>query len=1228
MDCNQTFGSAIVVLGQLDSDKKPYICPMRSLIIGLVGALFLTASGYAQLSGTYTIGATGNYSNLTAAMNALNSQGINGNVRFEILPDYAGEPSGTATINVAQFGPYAGMGQYNVTLTVHSSVTSPITITTSPSTGLTSRFVFRLTGVDNFTIDGGPNRLLRFTTGAPASTAGIIGLISDNNYHSNPCKRITIRNVEIDGADKAQTRVGIYLGQQSSFPDAANVAGNNDIIIQNCWIYGVQEGIILHGHSSRDRNNQIIGCKIGHPALIASWGGSSRSAGIVVSAQENLLIERDTIFNASNPINYGYTGIAVGYLPQSTVSATPCKNVHIRRNWLYGIAYTGTGGWDAFGIRVHVGSLTNSQTYIYNNLIADIRADGYSAPAGTWNAYGILLDGSSNANAGVYVYHNSIHLYGSVNSSFTNSNPSCLAIRSGITGGVYVRNNIFQNTQTPGPASPTRRTIAVAYQGSSPNVFVELDNNAYYVNNANGSSYIGALGSNVYPTLTAWRGAVGSTREQNSIQLSAGAPFQSNDDLHIPHGTSTPIEGGGALISSPIAITTDFDGDLRPDGSPNPDIGADEFVAVIPPCPTALSADQISASPTSLQVGTGSITLSVNNPTNVTTPAYWLMSVDGGPWNVIAAYTGPSYVYTPSSAGNYAFRLVAIVAPYHSGCPGLQNDSSNIVSVSVVCPTALNADQISVNPTTIVQTQTVTLSVNNPSNVTLPARWEVSTGGASGPWSVLAPYTGPSYTYAPLQGNYWVRLTALPPAGCSNTPVSSNVVSFTVLPPPGRSMNDPIDLTPQTPGRTDTSFSYSTNGYPTGSNRRPMGSLDWGSPAVFHIYRIRTCLDSLRVNLCNNPANGGGSYYDPDLHVYNSRTGCGYRQDGGCSGYVPHILLINNSAAQACNTYITTLSGNPNRQPMSLQAGDTIWIIIQKFGTGSGPVDYVLEITEYPYDHSSAPTLPQPPYFSYDTSRVCWTGAIVRDTFNTGITTPGIQHNWYVNGTQVSGVSGNTFIAQFNAPGVYRVVAELTSAQSSACTPPSQAPRDTVYVLVDSLPATNIQVDGSEYLPGSYASISGSGSSVCVQYSPTIIGAAFTYGWVINGSTYTGPGPHTECYTSSRTDTVVLIVQNGACTEIDTVYVIVDLSTGLRSSWGGLRVYPVPAQEAIYVVWPADGPAHWWIEDLRGQRVYEGEGTLSAGTAYRIPRQNLAAGLYLLRFMQGDRHYLQRIAFE
>jgi hypothetical protein len=1199
---------------------------LHRLVCCIVGATI----AHAQLSGTYTIGATGNYPHLTAAMGALNAQGISGPVRFEILPDYAGEPSGTATINVAQFGPYTGMGLYNVTLTVHSSVTSPITITTSPNTGITSRFVFRLTGVDNFTIDGGPNRLLRFTTGAPATDIGIIGLISDNNYHPSPCKRIAIRNVELDGADKAQTRVGIYLGQQQSiFPGAANVAGNDNITIENCWIYGVQEGIILHGQSNLDKSNRIIGCKIGHPSLIASWGGSARSAGIVVSAQENLTIERDTIFNASSNTSYGYTGIAVGYTPQNTSISTVCRNVHIYRNWVYNIAYTGTGGWDAFGIRVNVGSTTNTQTYIYNNIIADIRADGWSGPAGTWNAYGLLIAGSGNSNAGVFVYHNSIHLYGSVTSTATNSTPSCLAIQSGITGGVRIRNNIFQNTQTPGTTSTNRRTIAIAYGGTSPAVFAELDYNAYHVSNANGAAYafIGALGTNAHPTITDWRTAVGGGREQNSLQLSSAAPFVSNNDLHIPHGTSTSIEGGGTLISSPIAIITDFDGDPRPDGSPNPDIGADEFVAVIPPCPTAISADQITATPTILPVGTGSITLSVTNPANVTTPAYWLMSLNGGSWTVIAAYQGSPYIYTPSSGGSYDFRLVAIVAPYHGSCLGLQNDSSNIVNVTVVCPSSLSADQISVSPTTLQQTQPVTLTVQNPSNVTLPAQWEVSTTSASGPWSLLAPYTGPSYTYVPLQGSYWVRLTASAPAGCTSPPVHSNVVSFVVLPPPGTSMTNAIDLTPRVPTRLDTTFSYSTTGYPSGSNRQPMGPLDWGSPAVYHMYRLRSCLDSLRVNLCNNPTNGSGTYNDPDLHVYNSRTGCGYRQDGGCPGFVPHMLLLHPAGA-SCSSYGSATSGNPSRQVMQLQAGDTIWIIIQKWGTSGGAVDYVLEITEYPYDPLSAPTLPSPPYFSFDTTQVCWTGGLVRDTFNTGITTPGVQHVWYLNGNQVAGVTGSTYIAQFNAPGIYQVVAELTSAQSSACTPPALAARDTVYVVVDTLPATNVQVDGSEYLNGSFASISSSGSSVCVTYTPTVNSPDFTYTWTIGGATYTGPGPHVECYAGSRTDTVVLRTLSGACLEVDTVYVIIDLSTSLRSSLSGLRVYPVPADEAVFVIWPGEGVARLWIEDLRGQRVYEMQAEHSAGTPHWIPRQNIAAGLYLLRLEQNGREYRQRIAFE
>ncbi len=1186
---------------------------------------------WAQLNGTYTVGASGTYANLTAAMSALNSQGISGPVRFEILPDYAGEPSGTATINVAQVGPYPGMGVYPVTVTVHSSVTSPITVATAPHTGLFSRFVFRLTGVDNFIIDGGPNRLLKFQVAAPTTNIGVIGLISDDTYHPNPCRNITIRNVEIDGGNKSQTRIGIYLGQQSTFPGAALVAGNNNITIEGCWVYGVQEGIMVLGNATtRDQGNKIIGCKVGHPSLTASWGGSSRSSGILVQNQENLQIIRDTVFNASSSSSYGYTGIAVGYSPQSTSGSGPCRNVHIAYNWVHGISYTGSGGWDAFGIRVHIGSLTNAGIYVYNNFVADISADGYSGPAGTWNAYGLLLNGSSS-DAGIFVYNNSIHLYGNVPSTSSTSTPSCLAVKSGLTGGVRVRNNIFQNTQTPGGALNTRTTVAIAYEGSNANVFAELDNNAYYVANSNGAqyAYVGALGSNRHQTLSSWQAAVGGGREQNSIVLAApGAPFVGNDDLHIPNGTVTPIEGAGFYITSPLFIYDDVDGELRPQDSPNPDIGADEFVQTIPPCPSTIDADQISASPATLDIGTGSITLTVTNPANVTQPALWQLSINGGAWATITPYQGSPFIYTPAQAGTHDFRLVALVAPYHQNCvPPLQNDTSNVAVVTVTCPT-ISSDNITVSPTSIRLMQSVTVTVANPANVTQPAVWQVSTdGGAT--WTDVANYTGSPFVYTPTTvGNYLIRLQARPAPGCSATPVNSNQESFTVLPPPGDGLNDPIDLTPQDPNRYDTTFTYSTVGYSANSGsqgRPPMGSFDRNSPAVYHRYIIRSCLDSLRIDMCSSASS------DPDVYVYHVQTGCGYYQDycsGACpaGGLRPRILLRNDPTALACSTG-SSAGSSPCRNSMRLSAGDTLIIVVQAYSSSS-TVDYTLSISEYPYDPNSAPTLPQPPFFSFDTSRVCLQGLLVRDSLNTQITDPDIIHRWYVNGAPQAGVTGPVFLPQFITPGLYTVRVEIASAQVSNCTPPSSIPSDSVVIVVDSLPATNILVDGSEYQNGDFVSISVQSSSVCVNYAPSLVEPTFSYSWTIAGNTYSGPGPHQECYTASGIDTVVLVATNGSCIETDTVYVIIDMTSGLGAVSTSLRVYPIPAQEAVNLVWPASGPAHIRLESLQGQVIYESHAEAQAGALYRLARGTIASGLYLLRVRLDGRSYLARIQFE
>ncbi|GIV22617.1 MAG: hypothetical protein KatS3mg025_0276 [Bacteroidia bacterium] len=1188
----------------------------------------------AQLSGTYTIGATGSYTNVSAAITALNSQGISGPVRFEILPDYAGEPGGTTTINVALFGPYPGMGTHSVTLTVHSSVMTPITIATSPSTGLTSRFVFRLNGVDNFIIDGGPNRLLRFQNNSPNSVTGVIGLISDNTFHPNPCRNIVIRNVEIDGQDKTQTRFGIYLGSMgSAFPAAANVNGNNNNRIEGCWIYNVQEGIALWGPSAtnRDQNNQVRRCKIGHPSAALSWGGSSYSAGIVAAHQDGLRIERDTVFNASSGTNYGYTGIAVGYTPQSTSSA-PCINTHILGNWVYAIRYTGSGGWDAYGIRVHVGSSSPANVYIYNNFIADIATDGYSAPAGTWNAYGLLINGSSNSNAGVYVFHNSIHLFGNVSSSSSTSTPSCLAIRSGITGGVYVRNNIFQNTQTPGSASTSRTTVAIAYEGTSPSVFAQLDNNAYYVNNTNGSqyAYVGALGSNRRASLSDWRTAVGGGREQNSIQLSAAAPFVSNTDLHIPDGTATPIEGGGVLITSPIAILTDIDGNMRPEGSPNPDMGAVEFVQTIPPCPSAIDADQISINPASVTVGTGSsFTISVNNPSNVTLPAQWEISINSGPWAVYAPYNGNPLVYTPTAAGTYDFRLVARVARYHQPptCTGLQNDTSNVVTGTVTCPSTLNADQISVNPTSVTVGDPVTVTVSNPANVTQPARWEVSIdGGAT--WNTVASYTGSPFQYTPtVIQPHQIRLAALPPTGCSGlTTTYSNVASFTVLPPRGASINDPIDITPQVPTRTDTTVN-GNNSLP-GYTNSYTGPGNQSSPDVYYRYILRECLDSIRVSTCNSTNFGGGN--DLYLHVINISVNPDrilYTDGGRCGG----ATTIDQAALDIYHDPNTTgaslvTSTSSYRAGMRLQAGDTLIIIVQGWSSNTGP--FVLDVQEYRYNPANQPSLPQPPFFSFDTSRVCYQGGIVRDSLNTGQTNPAFAHVWYLNGQQAAGVTGPIYQPQFTAPGIYEVVVEIRSANLSYCAPTTSIPRDTVYIVVDTLPKVDFLVDGSLYEHAQYVTITGTGTT-CVDYQATINNPAFTYTWVINGSTYTGVGPHQECYTPSQSaDTVVLITTNGSCIEVDSLYVILDISTGLKAGRDGLTFYPNPTREAVYVRALATGPAAVRLWDMRGQLLFSQEVLLQGGEPIRIALPSLAAGIYMIEVRQGERLLRGRLTIE
>ncbi|MCX7651915.1 MAG: T9SS type A sorting domain-containing protein [Bacteroidia bacterium] len=1178
---------------------------------------------WAQLNGTYTIGPGGNYPTVTDAIAALNSQGISGNVVFEILSNYTGEGSYTSPLIV---NPYPGMNNHTVTLTVASDRTTIAEISLDPSPTPSERFVLRLNGIRNFIVDGGPNRLIRFKVGTAATGLGVIGLIPTA---SNPCQNVRIQNIEVDGGSKDLTRVGVYLGGASTFPGAAPTGGNNNNIIEGCWVYRVQEGIILYGASAtnRDVNNAIRRCKIGHPNLVRSWGGGGNyRSGIVAAHQDGLTIERDTIFNAQSDTYYGFTGILLGAAPGASTSPTaePCVNTHIARNWIHTIEYQGTGEWDANGIRVYIGNLTGANIYIYNNFIAGILADGWSSPAGTWNAYGIILRGSS-ANAGIYVYHNSIHMYGvpPTTSPPTTSTPSCLAISSGITGGVYVRNNIFQNTQTPaGSPTANRTTVAIAYGGSSGSVFAELDNNAYYVSNANGSGYafVGALGTTRYATLTAWRSAVGGGREQNSIQLSNALPFLSNTDLHLPlSAAELPLEGGGAVITTPVNINIDIDGEARGTGTPSAsDIGADEMP--VPPCPSSISAGSISISPASVTAGIQAFTITASG--TVTHPAEWQISINGGPWTTLQPYSSSSITYTPSQAGTYDFRIVARVARYHQTCPGLQNDTSNVANGTATCPSSLNVGSISAATTSQPANTPFTITVSG--TVSLPAQWQDSS--ASGGWNVIASYSGPTFTYTPTApGTYYIRLAALPPSGCSGSPAYSNVVVLTAT-ATGNTILDPLDITPRDPNRTDTTVN--------GNNLAPFtntytGPGNQSSADVFYMYILRACLDSIRVSTCNSTSFGSGN--DLYLHVIHRPTGRTLYTDGGRCGSSNTIwqaaldIYHDPSASGASAVY------SPYRGGMRLAAGDTLIIVVEGYSSATGP--FVLNVQEFRFDPGSLPTLPSPPFFAYDTSRVCWRGAVTRDTLNTGITNPAITHVWYLNGTQISGVTGPQYVALINSPGVNTVVVELRSANLSLCAPTTSVPRDTVYILADSLPVVDdILVNGSPYPHGSFVEIEDTGT-VCIQYQPSPVLSGYTYTWVINDVIYTGSGPHQECYVPGQTaDTVILISQNGTCQKVDTIYLTLILHTPttkiLSGSSGTLRVYPNPAHDMLQIRSEFSGQAEVRLYDLRGQLLLLERCALRSKEPHNMKLPALPTGIYLIEVQQGERFLRERLMIE
>ena len=495
----------------------------------------VTVTASAPLNGTYTVGVGGNFTTLTAAVNAYNSVCIGGPVVFSLIDNTYPSETFPITINSNAYASATN------TLTI-----KPAAGKTPVITGNNANSIIKLNGADYVTIDGsntagGTSRNLSIiNTSTNSTTSTIVWLASAGA--SNGATYNTVKHCIITGNAPTTT----FTALLSSGPVAGDMAeaANSNNTYDNNLITRCQTAIALVGPTGNEQGNIITGNTTGSSVAGDKLGWS----GIELYQQANTQVANNTVLGVTSNNSTTAVGIAV---------YGGASGITISNNKVYDVKNTSTSGWGSNGI--YLGSSTTaSNVSVINNFVFDVASYGYTARDENDNGYGIMVDYGGGYN----IYYNTVLL--NTNQSVSGY-PACINISSFVTtaASVNIKNNLFVNTQTN---SGQRYAIESTATSS---VFGTINYNSYNTAGAN----LGYIGSN--------RGALadiqtGFGQNANSFVPATVPVFMGATDLHINAanaGNITNLKNRG----NPIAgITTDFDTQTR--NGLTPDVGADEWV--------------------------------------------------------------------------------------------------------------------------------------------------------------------------------------------------------------------------------------------------------------------------------------------------------------------------------------------------------------------------------------------------------------------------------------------------------------------------------------------------------------------------------------------------------------------------------------------------------------------------------------------------------------------------
>ncbi|MEA3446768.1 MAG: right-handed parallel beta-helix repeat-containing protein, partial [Bacteroidota bacterium] len=336
---------------------------------------------FLSLNGNYTIGATGNFVDFTAAVAALNSVGVCGPVVFSV-------EAGTYTEQVT-LGEIAGVSDVNtITFKSASGVNTDVVLTNAAS-GSSDNWVVGLDGADYVSFE---DMTIKSTNGSYSRVVVLNNGAHHNSFIGN------ILEAPVAGSSSNQMAV-VY--NWSGAGDSVNVFTNNDILNGSYGMY-------MYGGSSSSYERGNI---ISHNNIVGFY-----YYGLYMRYQYGIKVEYNTIHDASL-YSYAY-GVYTYY-------------VHGPFTFIGNDIHTSASSTN-YGLRLYYCNGYPSMGLVANNFISQSNGSGtayglyvyYTSNVSIYNNSVNITAGSASGGHGLYMYCSSSGGYGNidlVNNSIVNT---------------------------------------------------------------------------------------------------------------------------------------------------------------------------------------------------------------------------------------------------------------------------------------------------------------------------------------------------------------------------------------------------------------------------------------------------------------------------------------------------------------------------------------------------------------------------------------------------------------------------------------------------------------------------------------------------------------------------------------------------------------------------------------------------------------------------------------